>query len=92
MTARNVSLTDNLMKFVDLQVQTGRHQDASQVVEEALRRYADDIATEAAQIREVRDHIEDGRRAIADGNFRLVAGEVESAALLARLTRRRHAE
>ena len=37
MAARNVSLTDHLASFVDRQVTSGRHQNASEVVREALR-------------------------------------------------------
>jgi antitoxin ParD1/3/4 len=44
MSARNVSLTERLASFVDQQVAAGRHQNASEVVREALRRYQEEIA------------------------------------------------
>ena len=44
MSARNVSLTEHLASFVDQQVAAGRHQSASEVVREALRRYEEEIA------------------------------------------------
>lgn len=36
-TGRNISLTDHLNRFIDVQVERGRHQNASEVVREALR-------------------------------------------------------
>ncbi|UEM25284.1 type II toxin-antitoxin system ParD family antitoxin (plasmid) [Skermanella mucosa] len=38
MSGRNVSLTPRLDRFVDSQVETGLHRNASEVVREALRR------------------------------------------------------
>lgn len=46
MAARNVNLTDRLAAFVDEQVRNGRHQNASEVVREALRRYEAALAAE----------------------------------------------
>ena len=51
MPARNVNLTERLAAFVDQQVHSGRHQNASEVVREALRRYERDLISE-------RDHAE----------------------------------
>lgn len=48
MTGRNVSLTDQSARFVEGQVKTGRHQSASEVVREALRRYESGLAAEQA--------------------------------------------
>lgn len=39
MAARSVELTEHLSRFVDEQVRCGRHQNVSEVVREALRRY-----------------------------------------------------
>ena len=47
---RDVSLTDRHRRFVDTQVESGRHASASEVVDEALRRYEADIAAEAAAV------------------------------------------
>ena len=47
---REVSLTDRHRRFVDTQVEEGRHASASEVVSEALRRYETDIAAESAAI------------------------------------------
>lgn len=46
MSGRNVSLTPRLNRFVDGQVETGRHQNASEVIREALRRYEEEIDAE----------------------------------------------
>jgi antitoxin ParD1/3/4 len=47
---RNVSLTERHRHFIDLQVETGRHASASEVVREALRRYESDLEAERAAI------------------------------------------
>ena len=50
MSGRNFSLTDRLSGFIDKEVASGRHQNASEVVREALRRYEDDITAEHASL------------------------------------------
>ena len=47
---RNVSLTERHRHFIDLQVATGRHASASEVVREALRRYETELEAERAAI------------------------------------------
>lgn len=47
---RNVSLTERHRHFIDLQVETGRHASASEVVREALRRYETELEAERAAI------------------------------------------
>jgi antitoxin ParD1/3/4 len=47
---RNVSLTDRHRRFIDNQVESGRHASASEVVREALRRYEGDVLAETAAI------------------------------------------
>ncbi|MFC7736420.1 type II toxin-antitoxin system ParD family antitoxin [Roseomonas sp. GCM10028921] len=46
MAARNVDLTDRLAAFVDQQIRNGRHQNASEVVREALRHYESALVAE----------------------------------------------
>ena len=46
MAGRNFSLTEPLSDFVDRQVASGRHQNASEVVREALRRYEGEVERE----------------------------------------------
>lgn len=88
MAARNVNLTDHLNAFVDEQVGTGRHQNASEVVREALRRYQDDVAAEHERRDAIRAVIREGREAIARGEFTAVRDPADAEALLGRLTRR----
>lgn len=85
MSGRNFSLTDRLSHFIDQQVEGGRHQNASEVVREALRRYEQDLLMENAIIAQV------AARGIADierGAFSLIQGDEGSAALLERLNQR----
>lgn len=88
MGARNVNLTDQLDSFVEQQVENGRHQNASEVVREALRRYQDDVLAEEARREAIRAVIREGRDAIRQGEFTTVADAGEAEALLGRLTRR----
>jgi antitoxin ParD1/3/4 len=71
-TARNVSLTDRLDAFVEQQVATGRRQSASEVVREALRRYEAELIAEAACLDMIRGVAQDGRDAIAHGEFAVI--------------------
>ena len=84
MTGRNLSLTAHFETFVDQQVESGMHQNASEVVKEALRRYQGQLAAEQAQLDDIRAAIAEGRAAIAQGDVTLVHDEASSAALLAR--------
>lgn len=62
---REISLTDRHRRFVDTQVEEGRHASASEVVSEALRRYETDIAAESAAIaalQAIADRSEAGER------------------------------
>ena len=88
MSGRNVNLTDHLSFFVEDQVRSGRHQNASEVVREALRRYEDAIAADRERLAAIRDVIREGREAIARGEFTTVATPKDADALLSRLTRR----
>ena len=88
MSGRNVNLTEHLSLFVDDQVRRGRHQNASEVVREALRRYEDALLAEQARIDAIRDVIREGRAAIAGGDFTTIATPQDGEALFSRLTRR----
>lgn len=88
MSARNVNLTDHLNEFLDEQVRSGRHQNASEVVREALRRYEAALAAESARVEAIRAVIREGRSAIARGDFVTIVGPKDAAALFSRLTRR----
>lgn len=88
MSGRNFSLTGHLGSFVDRQVASGRHQNASEVVREALRRYEDDILAERATLAVIEAVAGEGAAAIGRGDFVLVRTGEESRALLSRLSDR----
>jgi antitoxin ParD1/3/4 len=88
MSGRNFSLTEYLSKFIDSQVSSGRHQNASEVVREALRRYEDDVLVERANLAAIEKVAEEGIAAIERGEYSLVSGPEGSRALLDRLNER----
>jgi antitoxin ParD1/3/4 len=88
MSGRNFSLTDRLSSFVDRQVETGRHQNASEVVREALRRYEDDVACEEAHLDEIRAAAAEGIAAIERGDYVTVASRQDARALRGRIRAR----
>lgn len=88
MTGRNFSLTEHLSHFIDAQVTSGRHQNASEVVREALRRYEHELQLEAAQIDAIRELVKEGRDAKARGDFVTVRGPADAAKLYEQMTGR----
>jgi antitoxin ParD1/3/4 len=88
MSGRNFSLTEHLSDFVDKEVASGRHQNASEVVREALRRYEDDVAAERAGLAVIEKIAEQGIAAIERGDFTLISEPDGSRALLNRLNER----
>jgi antitoxin ParD1/3/4 len=86
MSGRNFSLTEHLSQFVDRQVGSGRHQNASEVVREALRRYEDDILAESANLAAIERIAADGIAAIERGEHILIDGPEDRRALLERWT------
>lgn len=88
MSGRNFSLTERLSRFVDQQVADGRHQNASEVVREALRRYQDDLEAEQASLAAIEAVAARGLADLERGNFRLVRDEADRKALLDDLNRR----
>src|SRR5690349_14212101 len=66
---RNISLTDHLNRFIDRQVEHGRHQNASEVVREALRRYEMELTEDEARIEALRAIANEGRAAIERGDY-----------------------
>jgi antitoxin ParD1/3/4 len=68
-SARTVSLTEHQQKFLDSQVQAGRHGSSSEVVREALRRYEDDVKREEAHLAYLRRMGDEGEAAIAKGDY-----------------------
>ena len=88
MGGRNFSLTERLSDFVDRQVEDGRHQNASEVVREALRRYQDDLEAERASLAAIEAVAERGIAAVERGEFRLVKDVEDRRSLLDDLNRR----
>lgn len=88
MSGRNFSLTPQLSSFIDRQVDDGRHQNASEVVREALRRYADDLEAERASLEAIDAVAERGLAAIERGDFRSIEDEADSQTLFDDLNRR----
>jgi antitoxin ParD1/3/4 len=74
MAARNFNLTSRLSSFINRQVEAGRHQNASEVVREALRRYETELEEEEARIAALRAVAAAGQAAIERGEFTLVSG------------------
>lgn len=75
MAARNFNLTARLSSFINRQVEAGRHQNASEVVREALRRYESELEEEEARIAALRAVAAEGRAAIERGEFTLIGGD-----------------
>jgi antitoxin ParD1/3/4 len=66
---RNISLTEQHIKFVDEQVASGRHASPSEVVREALRRYEDDVARDHATAQAIQAMAARGDADYAAGRF-----------------------
>lgn len=81
-------MTDHLSAFVDAQVISGRHQNASEVVREALRRYAHEVEMEQAQIEAIKELVKEGRDAKSRGDFVTVMGAEDAAKLYEEMTGR----
>jgi putative addiction module CopG family antidote len=66
---RNISLTEIQTRFLDDQVASGRHASASEVVREALRRYAEDVEYERAALKALQAIAAQGDADYAAGRF-----------------------
>lgn len=69
MTARNVNLTDHLAHFIDVNVESGRFQNASEVVREALRLLERQQQEDELKLEALRTAIDLGRKDIEAGRF-----------------------
>lgn len=88
MAGRNFSLTEHLSAFIDAQVSGGRHQSASEVVREALRRYEDDILAERANIAMIEKVARRGLAEMARGEYTTIAGPDDEQRLSERFSKR----
>lgn len=75
MTARNVNLTDHLAQFIDLNVESGRFQNASEVVREALRLLERQQQEDELKLEALRQAIAVGMADIAEGRVFTVADD-----------------
>ncbi|MDZ5650269.1 type II toxin-antitoxin system ParD family antitoxin [Nitrospirillum sp. BR 11828] len=75
MSGRNFSLTPHLSGFIDEQVSSGRHQNASEVVREALRRYENDILINQAHVAALEKVVEAGVTDIERGDYVEISGD-----------------
>lgn len=79
MTARNVNLTDHLAQFVDMNVESGRFQNASEVVREALRLLERQQQEDELKLEALRQAITVGMADIAEGRvFTIAEDEISS--------------
>ena len=84
MPARNVNSTERLTAFVEQQVHSGRHQNASKIVQESFIRYELDVISE-------RDHAEAVqaiRKALGDSASATLTGREDLGIVLAQLVHR----
>jgi antitoxin ParD1/3/4 len=88
MPGRNFSLTDHLSEFVDSQVNGGRHQNASEVIREALRRYQDSLSREEAYLDEIRAAALVGIRDIEQGRYTDIRSPDDARSLRRRINSR----
>ena len=75
MPAKNVSLSPRLARFIDQQIESGRHRDASDVVREALLRYEADLEDDDTRTETMRAIVAEGRADIARGAYTLITDE-----------------
>lgn len=69
MPTRNVSLTEYLDRFVEANIETGRYQNASEVVREALRLLDQRQQEDRIRIERLRQAIQEGEEALARGDY-----------------------
>jgi antitoxin ParD1/3/4 len=69
MPTRNISLTDRLDRFIETNVSTGRYQNASEVVRDALRLLQQRHQEDMMRLRRLRKAIQEGEDALARGDY-----------------------
>jgi antitoxin ParD1/3/4 len=70
MPTRNVVLTDRQESLIEALVQSGRYQNASDVLREDLRLIEDREVEEARKLEALRAAVQLGERAVASGDYR----------------------
>lgn len=69
MPTMNVSLTEEMVKFVETEVASGDYVSASEVVRDALRAFRHDRQVEEAKLRILREEVAEGLQAADRGEF-----------------------
>lgn len=87
MPTRNVVLTDHHEKVIDRLVKSGRYQNASEVMREALRLIEQRDAEDALKLKALKEAAASGFADLADGRYREVA-EGDVSEFVARIGRR----
>jgi antitoxin ParD1/3/4 len=67
MPARNVEVTDRQDKMIEMLVQSGRYQDADEVVRDGLRMVEAREAEQAARLKALRSAVQGGLEDLAEG-------------------------
>jgi len=80
-----IRLSEHVQRFLDRQIAEGRHVTASEALEEAVRRYEQDVAAEEARIASA---IEEGMTALQRGDYTNFSTPGESSALWERISLR----
>lgn len=75
MPTRNVLLTDHQQEVIETLVQSGRYQNASEVLREGLRLVEQREAEDAAKVEALRNAAEVGWRDLGAGRYRDVTSE-----------------
>lgn len=81
----NIRVSEHVRRFLDRQVAEGRHVTASEALEEAVRRYEQDVAADEARVARA---IEEGMTALQRGDYTDVSSPDESSALWERINLR----
>lgn len=89
MPTRNVVLTDHQAALVDRLVQTGRYQNASEVLRDGLRMVEGQEAEDRARLKALREAARTGIEDLEAGRFRTFDKPEALGAYLAGLARRR---
>jgi antitoxin ParD1/3/4 len=83
MPTRNVVITDHQQQLIESLVESGRYQNASEVLREGLRLIEEREINEAAKLQALRDAVQIGWDAYAAGDYIEINSEEDAAAFWA---------
>jgi len=87
MPTHALKLPADLTRFLEEQVAEGHHASQSDVVSEALRRYRDDVTGKRGFMAELAAAVDEGERALRDGDYVVLNGRDEIRRLVEGLDR-----